>query len=577
MYNWHLQQRLNIIHDRFHYNRNQLTQEQLAHPEYFVDHSCNFCYPSQNNPNPQYTAFWNWYTNNTSAYQDTQKTFDSFNQYLNRNTDADRRAELHYLLYTTRFRQQENPDTLVPLILNCSNFTQQFTQNLDILNILQNIEEDDFDTTDEEENNNNLFDEMNRDNNANQFLDLLEQIANQQQVRNNVLLPTFSGGDQDPVEWIDEFERCVEINGYRVADLIEVVKGYLLNEARDWYDQMEANNATRFQSWRNQGNRNFRQSFLTRFRNPGKLLQWRMELNNRLQLPHESAPQYAHAIRKLIKKVDIDAAMPESEKVFHFTKGLRREIASQVTSQLTFQPNATLDQVIEAASRIEKHGQMYPETLVGFYNQSNYSNQVPRLNQYQMPMNVYPQQQQIQQAPMTNTNDALAAILQTLGNLNLNQAPVQNIPNNNNYSNNYNMQRNNQGNRPPRNPAVCYKCRQPGHIARNCPVQQPMNNTVNQTPQPTIQAYAQQVPMQPVTIQPQVQQTYPIMQQVQQQPQVFPQQTIPTPVNNLPPPQNNMQGPQGNNVFVATEQTVQQPQMPVYNNQNQSLNWETHP
>ena len=63
-----------------------------------------------------------------------------------------------------------------------------------------------------------------------------------------------------------------------------------------------------------------------------------------------------------------------------------------------------------------------------------------------------------------------------------------------------------------------------------------------------------------------------------QQPQVIPQQNIPTQVNNLPPPQNNIQGPPGNNVFVTTtEQTVQQPQMPVYNNQNQSLNWETHP
>jgi hypothetical protein len=336
---------------------------------------------------------------------------------------------------------------------------------------------------------------------------------------------------------------------------------------------MEGNNATNFQSWRNQANRNFRQAFLHRFRNPGKLMQWRMELNNRLQLPHESAPQYAQAIRKLIRKVDVGAAMPETEKVFHFTKGLRREIASQVTSQLTFQPNATLDQVIEAASRIEKHGQMYPETLVGFYNQSYNSNPTPQLNQYQLPMNAYPQQQQIQPAPMTNTNDALAAILQTLGNLNLNQAPVQNIPNNN-----YNMQRNNQGNRPPRNQSVCFKCRQPGHIARNCPVPQPINNTVNPTPQPTVQAYAQHVPMQPVAMQPQVQQQYPVMQQMPQQPQVIPQQNIPTQVNNLPPPQNNMHGPPGNNVFVTTvEQQVQQPQMPVYNNQNQHLNWKAHP
>ena len=95
-----------------------------------------------------------------------------------------------------------------------------------------------------------------------------------------------------------------------------------------------------------------------------------MELNNKMQQPHETVHQYAQIIRKLIKKADATGNMPESEKVFHFTKGLRREIAAQVASQLTFQSNVTFEQVVEAASQMENHGRLYPETLVGFYNQS---------------------------------------------------------------------------------------------------------------------------------------------------------------------------------------------------------------
>jgi hypothetical protein len=64
---------------------------------------------------------------------------------------------------------------------------------------------------------------MNYQNNANQFLNLLERIANQQLVRNNVSLPTFAGGDQDPVEWIEELERCAEINGYQIGDMLHIV------------------------------------------------------------------------------------------------------------------------------------------------------------------------------------------------------------------------------------------------------------------------------------------------------------------------------------------------------------------
>ena len=154
------------------------------------------------------------------------------------------------------------------------------------------------------------------------MLNLLEQIANQQQIKNITPIPTFSRGDQDSMEWINEFERCSEINGYTYGDMLNSVKGYLLNEARTWFDRIESNAATQFQSWQTAGNRNFRRAFLTQFRNPGKLLQWRMELNNKIQQLYETVHQYAQDIRRLIKRTETNNTMPESEKVFYFTKGL---------------------------------------------------------------------------------------------------------------------------------------------------------------------------------------------------------------------------------------------------------------
>jgi GTP cyclohydrolase FolE2 len=46
--------------------------------------------------------------------------------------------------------------------------------------------------------------------------------------------------------------------------------------------------------------------------------------------------QYAQDIYKLLKRSDAERVFSESERIFQFTKGLHREIAAQVTSQLTF-------------------------------------------------------------------------------------------------------------------------------------------------------------------------------------------------------------------------------------------------
>src|SRR6185436_15289154 len=137
----------------------------------------------------------------------------------------------------------------------------------------------------------------------------------------------------------------------------------------------------------------------------------------------------------------------ENDKVYQFTKGLKRELASQIRPHLVFQNNPTLDRVIEVSRQIEENSQTFPETVVGFYNQPTQYNYGPGMsnnnNNYLQPS--YPQQNYIEGA----VAKALSPLLQALGNLSLGQPvqqPIQNpvpVDNNNNYNNNRGFRNNN--------------------------------------------------------------------------------------------------------------------------------------
>ncbi|KAG9303302.1 hypothetical protein G9A89_013628 [Geosiphon pyriformis] len=157
--------------------------------------------------------------------------------------------------------------------------------------------------------------------------------------RNNTPLPLFRGNAQDPIEWLDDFERAVTANQYDEEYKFQIVGGYLQGSPATWFSQETDANA--------------------KFRTPILISKWRMELEKRTQGPEKVVTKYAKAIRKLIKCVDFGRNWTEEQKIHFFTKGLRTDLLYALWPLLALKDNPTMNMAIELAQKIEDNQRMY--------------------------------------------------------------------------------------------------------------------------------------------------------------------------------------------------------------------------
>ena len=68
---------------------------------------------------------------------------------------------------------------------------------------------------------------------------LIQGLQNAFRIRNDARMPAFFGGNQDPMEWLEEFNRSARINQYTDEYKLQVVSGYLQGTAGQWFNEAQ--------------------------------------------------------------------------------------------------------------------------------------------------------------------------------------------------------------------------------------------------------------------------------------------------------------------------------------------------
>jgi len=142
--------------------------------------------------------------------------------------------------------------------------------------------------------------------------------------------PEFREGNQDPIEWLESFDKACSANRVNEARKLILAGSYLKGTALTWYNQHH------FGYWNNPqyATVSFTHQFQNEFCNPFKISQWKHQLRNRKQRPGETIEEYAAAIYELWKRIDPMSQKTEIDRIHEFIEGLRLEFIVPVQSAM---------------------------------------------------------------------------------------------------------------------------------------------------------------------------------------------------------------------------------------------------
>ena len=136
-------------HARIHFANIHFTRE-LARQNY--DPGCIICHPVRNDGHAEFYHFWNWYQQQTTAYQYSQQTVDLFNTMNRSNDPAIWNIAVYRIVRSCRY--YELPTELEPLqlgILQAFRRTNRFTIQPDFDIFAPTTSEEEIEEEDESE------------------------------------------------------------------------------------------------------------------------------------------------------------------------------------------------------------------------------------------------------------------------------------------------------------------------------------------------------------------------------------------------------------------------------------------
>ncbi|KAG9306003.1 hypothetical protein G9A89_009327 [Geosiphon pyriformis] len=281
--------------------------------------SCLICFPIEKQSSRQFQDFWNWFLNEHSAETYTAYTTYYFDQpldfeYLNHQIHI--WIVAHQLTETLLETKEESYQT-TPVFNLFSSESEHSTQTV-------------------------TPEPMAQDPLQKNILIALQDIQT-----------ALGGNAQDPIKWLDDFERAATANQYNNEYKFQIIGGYLQGSSATWFSQeTNANAQQRIIRWApanaGEDNTSFTTWFEIKFRTSILISKWHMELERRTQGPGEIVTEYAKAIRKLIKQ----------QKIHFFTKELRTDLSYALWPLLALKNNLTMD-MAKLAQRIEDNQRMH--------------------------------------------------------------------------------------------------------------------------------------------------------------------------------------------------------------------------